>query len=419
MRAVHLLRKYNPSEWGGTETAIHGLFSGLREHQVRPLAYCPALRTGGAPDPLSADGFEITRFHACVPIWGITGEERQRLTAVSGNLVSFDLPGKLWREKEIEVIHSHALGRLGAVASCVARLRRIPFVMTIHGGLLDVTATVRATLNRRRSGLEWGKFVGALFGARGLLARADAVITCNAREAELLREANPGKRILVQPHGLPILKYSTDHRTEAREAFPDLRGRRFLLAVGRLDRVKNQRWLVRAARDIFQRHPDLVLVLAGASTDETYSRLLREDIKQEGLEDRVFFTGGMPPGDPRLIGLMQAAEAVVLPSISETFGLVILEAWASATLVISSRTSGARDLIRHGEDGWLFDLEDLRGFHEGIDMAMSQPGYRLRLAVAGAKRVREEYDCVRLAGRVKELYQELIQQKNAQCNLAR
>ena len=45
--------------------------------------------------------------------------------------------------------------------------------------------------------------------------------------------------------------------------------------------------------------------------------------------------GGLPPGDPRLIGLMQNASAVVVPSLSETFGLIIIEAWGAGAAVLS------------------------------------------------------------------------------------
>ena len=59
MRAVHLLRKFNPAEWGGTETAIQRLFDGLREHGVRPVVYCPRLEQDSVEDPLVAGGYDV------------------------------------------------------------------------------------------------------------------------------------------------------------------------------------------------------------------------------------------------------------------------------------------------------------------------------------------------------------------------
>src|SRR5260221_817423 len=99
MQVVHLLRKYNPAEWGGTETALLRLFDGLRQHGVTPVVFCPRAKNGFAADPLAESGCAVKRFRACVPIWGISPEQKKKLTAVGGNLMSFDLPVALWRQR--------------------------------------------------------------------------------------------------------------------------------------------------------------------------------------------------------------------------------------------------------------------------------------------------------------------------------
>jgi glycosyltransferase involved in cell wall biosynthesis len=207
--------------------------------------------------------------------------------------------------------------------------------------------------------------------------------------------------------------YQTDHRAKARAAFPQIRGRQVLLCVGRIDPVKNQRWLVENLPGLLQRHPDVLLAFAGASTDPAYGGSLRSRIFKLDLADRVLLTGGLPPGDPRLIGLFQEARAVLLPSVSETFGLAILEAWAAGTAVIASRTSGASTLVRHGHNGWLFDLCDARAFHEAADAALLRPELAARFAAEGMRLIRADYDCATLAGRMRDLYAQLIEERHA------
>ena len=411
MRVVHLLRKYDPTEWGGTETAIQRLFDGLRHHRVTPIAFCP--HTGkAAADPLADAGFAIKRFRACVPVWGLSRERKRQFVAVGGNLMSFDLIARLLREPEVAVMHAHTMGRLGGIALTAAGLRRLPFVLTIHGGFLDLPEPLRAGFRKsREEGWEWGRLFGALLRARRVVDDADAVITCNRKEAALLAERYPGKRIVVQPHGVPTSLFRKDHREAAREAYPAIRDRRLLMAVGRIDPVKNQRWLIEQARELFQRHPRALLILAGACTHEEYGRSLKHDIERLALQNRVLLPGGLPPGDPRLIGLFQSAEAILLPSISETFGLVILEAWAAGTCVLSSRTSGALDLVRHGENGWLFDLDDAKTFHAAVDRTLLEPELKSCLAAAGGKLASREYDTTVLAGRIKNLYADLVEEK--------
>ncbi len=332
LRVAHILRKYNPAEWGGTETAIHRLVAGLRGSGVESDVFCPRIENNSAADPLAEAGCAVKRFPAFLPVLGLSAAERRQQVAVGGNLMSLGLPISLWREPGISVIHTHALGRLGGIAAFVARRRGVPLVVTIHGGFLDLPDTLKESFRKSRRGWEWGKIFGLLLRSRRLLQQADAVLTCNPKEAALLREKFPDRRVIVQPHGVSTELYRQNCREAAREAFPQICGREMLLCVGRIDAVKNQRWLAEEAPAIFQRHPHALLVLAGACTDETYGGSLRARIRELGLENRVLLTGGLPPGNARLVGLFQEARAVLLPSVSETFGLVILEAWAAGTV---------------------------------------------------------------------------------------
>src|SRR6185503_10306233 len=111
-----------------------------------------------------------------------------------------------------------------------------------------------------------------------LLQDADAILTCNSREAALVRERFPEKRVVVQPHGVDPTPYQRDHRAEARAAFPQIIGKRVLLCLGRVDPIKNQSWLLDQLPQILERHPDALLVLAGPCTDEPYGRLIEQKI---------------------------------------------------------------------------------------------------------------------------------------------
>jgi starch synthase len=413
MQVVHLLRKYNPAEWGGTETAIRNLFDGLRRHQVASVLYCPRTDHGNGADPIAGDGYAVKRFNAYVPVWGISSQRKAAMIAVGGNLFSFGLIGSLWRERGASVMHSHTLGRLGGIALTVAQRRRLPFVVTIHGGAMDLPARMSEAMNTPRPGWEWGKLFGVLLKARELFRQADAIITCNEKEAALLRQTLPAKRIIVQSHSVQTDLYQRDHREAARAGFPQIQNRQVLLSLGRIDPVKNQGWLVEQAPEIFRRHSQAMIVMAGACTDKAYGESVKQNIRQLGLEDRVLLVGGLAPADPRLIGLLQTASAVILPSLSETFGLVILEAWGAGVPVICSRTSGASALVQHGQNGWLFDLDGPAEFQQWVDQALGKPELARQLASAGRRLIDEQHDSHVLAGRMKNLYSELIEEKHA------
>jgi len=413
LRAVHLLRKLDPTEWSGTEVAIQRLFDGFRVQGVDPIAYSPSIEGGSAADPLTRSGFEVRRFRAFVPVLGMSRQRKRQLMAVGGNLMSFDLIPALWQERRIDVIHSHTLGRLGGIALTLAKQRGVPFVVTIHGGVLDLPKRIKESFNSPPDrGWEWGKLFGLLFQAHRLFRDADAILTCNAQEAALLQRQLPGKRILVHPHGVNLEMFQRDHRAAARAAFPEIQDRQLLLSLGRIDPVKNQSWLVEQAPSIFEKHKNAMLVLAGPCTDQPYEKALLGRIAELGLEKRVRLTGGFPSDDPRLIGLLQSATALILPSLSETFGLVILEAWAACTMVLSANASGPAALIRNGQNGWLFEVEYPASFHKALDWTLAHPGLRAQMAARGGELSRE-YGVDALAGRMKALYERLIEEKNA------
>jgi alpha-maltose-1-phosphate synthase len=80
-------------------------------------------------------------------------------------------------------------------------------------------------------------------------------------------------------------------------------------------------------------------------------------------------------------------------------------------MVLSSGTSGASALIEHGRNGWLFDLEKPETFHEALERTLSHSAASREMAARGAAKVRERYSVNALAGRMKRLYEELMEAK--------
>jgi glycosyltransferase involved in cell wall biosynthesis len=107
---------------------------------------------------------------------------------------------------------------------------------------------------------------------------------------------------------------------------------------------------------------------------------------------------------------LQQAEVMLLSSVSETFGLVILEAWAAGTPVIATDASGPSALVRHGENGWLFSLSHPETFHWALDRTLDDPAHARQMAERG-RRVTEEHSVDALAARLHLLYEQLVEEK--------
>ncbi len=407
MHTAHILRKYDPLEWGGTETAVLRLLDGLRSQNVGATVYCPRLKVEREQDPFVTAGIQVQRFNSFVPVLGISADQREQLVRWGGNIMSFQLYRQLMNDP-LDVIHTHALNRLAGVGLMAARRRNLPLVVTIHGGALDLPGEVESKLTAPlRGGLEWGKIIGLLIQSRKVLEKADAILACNPREVELLSHRYPQQRVLLQQHSVPAANYAKECRSVARQAFPLITQREVILCVARLDPVKNQLWLVQQLPAMLAQHPKVLLVLAGPDTSQGYGDQVRQEVERLGLKENVLFTGPLEPGSDLLVGLMQEAKAMLLPSTSETFGLAILEAWAAGTPIISSRTSGASSLIKHQENGWLFNLDQPRDYLAALKEALAGDDDTRRVIDTARTLVRSTYDTVVAAARVKRLYEEL------------
>lgn len=410
MKVAHILRKYDPSQWAGTETYLSTLYGVLKNDYIESQFYYPERESQFINDPLRAH-HQLIPYSACVPVWGISKASKKQLKDIGGNLMSFDLPWRLWHSGA-DVIHSHTLGRLGAIGRFVANRKNIPFVITIHGGFLDLPHETEKQLTAPlKGGVEWGKIFGALLRSRQLVQDADAVIAVNQNEYQQLIDAYPGKRIELINSGIDTALYEANCKGIAYQKWPQLKEKKVLLEVGRIDPVKNQFWLLEQFVSIAKKEPQALLVFAGPVTHSDYFYRLQAKVKDEKLSERVLFTGGFAYDDPELIGLYQVADVCVLPSVAEPFGLVMLEAWAAKKPVVANRTTGSMQLVVQSQNGFLFDVSHPETFHQGIQKLLEDKKLAEKMGKQGFEKVLGHYDTKIMAKKTLKLYQEIIEQK--------
>ncbi len=142
------------------------------------------------------------------------------------------------------------------------------------------------------------------------------------------------------PNGVSLKQFSSDpasHDASVRAAL-NLRGGPVYLAVGGVETRKNTINIIRAFKNFLTMFPDAQLVIAGGASlldHSGYQSLFHSELASLGLEDQVLLTG--PVADADMPCLYRIADALVFPSVTEGFGLVVLEALATETPVIVSR----------------------------------------------------------------------------------
>jgi D-inositol-3-phosphate glycosyltransferase len=230
---------------------------------------------------------------------------------------------------------------------------------------------------------------------------ADLVVASTTEEQDqLVRHygADPSRIEIITP-GVDHTVFSPGDRGAARRHL-GLAGGPVLLFVGRLQPLKGADLAVRALDEVADRRARLVIV-GGPSGPDGPSEVaaLHALVAELGLEHRVQFVAPRP--HDQLVDYYRAADVCVVPSRTESFGLVALEAAACGTPVVAARVGGLRLLVEDGVTGHLVDERDPSAYAALIDRVLvdademgaravaRSTGYRWSIAAA---RLRRHYD---------------------------
>ena len=355
-KVAHVMRRFVPQKWGGTESVVFNLARTYIGHGMESPVFCTDMFSSPGAEPF--ESVPINRFPYVFP-WLFLGEEaKAKLRLKGGSPLSFGLFRALLREPGLTVIHAHAQHRLGGIARTVARLRGIPYVVSIHGGYLTLPDEQSQKMQDPFRGKpEWGKLFGWLLGARRVLDDADAIL-CVGRDEHAEMRRKCGDKAYYVPNGVRTDLFRNADAAAFRQHVGLRPGERLALCVSRIDYQKNQLLLVRAFARFAASRPEWKLALIGAVTVEAYRDQIQAEIRKAGLADRVLLIPGFQPDDPLLPSAYKAADLFVLPTVHEPFGIVILEAWASGVPVIASRVGGIPGFTRDGDDILLFEKND-------------------------------------------------------------
>ncbi len=217
---------------------------------------------------------------------------------------------------------------------------------------------------------------------------ADVVIASCEPEAQQLRSFYdaPPERIELAPPGVEHALFSPGDREGARAALGMGPGP-ILLFVGRIQPLKRPLVAVETLA-LLERQDARLLVVGGPSgtEGEIEYRRLQDRIQALGLADRVAL---IPPRPHHWLSTYyRAADVVVVPSRSESFGLVALEAAASGTPVVAAPVGGLRSVVVHGRTGFLVDDATPEAFAARVAALIDNPLLAVEMAMDAAERAR-------------------------------
>lgn len=292
-----------------------------------------------------------------------------------------------------DIIHAHYW--LSGIASLPVSLELgIPLVQSFH----TVAAMKDAALAERRPGPDSRPGIGRGPGpvepeirARSemfLGRQADAVIAGSSAEATVLMDhvGVPADRTWIIPPGVDLARFaptSDEAKAAVRRQLGLEPDRPLAVLAGRVQPLKGHELGLRALAELnAMRGWAPLLVVAGEATPggEGFTARLHELASELGVAGDVRFVGALHRDT--LAELLAAASVTLVPSFSETFGLVALESAAAGTPVIAYRTGGLAEAVEDGVSGLLLDTRDPRLWAMEIAALLDNHERRTRLGLA-------------------------------------
>jgi D-inositol-3-phosphate glycosyltransferase len=285
----------------------------------------------------------------------------------------------------------------------------LPLVSTFH------------TLDRVRAEAS-PEDVGAAEPARraeaevSVIGCSDAMLASCSVEAAQISELYGGEpsRIEIVAPGVNHAFFSPGHRPQARRALGLPEDGPVLLFVGRIQPLKGAGVAIEALARLESRRDAVLVVIGGPSGPGGQDELgrLHTLVEELGLGTRVRF---VPPQRHEMLSTYyRSADVCLVPSRSESFGLVALEAAACGTPVVASAVGGLRTLVDHGRTGFLVEGRDPASFAGFVAEVLVDPRSAGDLAINAAARARV-YTWSGAAARLRALYAELTDRQLVDC----
>ncbi|KRE53004.1 D-inositol-3-phosphate glycosyltransferase [Phycicoccus sp. Soil748] len=299
-----------------------------------------------------------------------------------------DLPGQLCAfaagvmrtgahapEDHYSLVHSHywLSGQVGWLA---ADRWQVPLVHTMH--------TMARVKNLHLAGGDDPEPSGREIGEVQVVEAADRLIANTSGERSELIElyAAEPEKVVVVPPGVDLTLFSPGDQRQARAQVGLPLDAKVLLFVGRIQPLKAPEVLVQAAAELLARHPHwrgelVVAVLGGPSgSGLAHPQSLQELATGLGVQGQVRFVPPVPRTE--LAQWYRAADLVAVPSYSESFGLVAVEAQACGTPVVAARVGGLPSAV--GEAGVLVDGHDIPVWADALEGLLVDPETRKALS---------------------------------------
>jgi len=382
---------------GGMNVYVRELVSSLAQAGVRSTVF--TRRDGlDLPDVVDVEpGFRVVHIDA-----GPADLPKERLPEVVGAFTDGVL-AHLRSHDDVDAIHAN-YWLSGVAGHTLKHALDIPLVSTFHT-LARVKAETGDAEPQRRIDAEVA-----------VMRCSDAITASCPAEAQQLERLYdmPPERIQLVPPGVIHAFFSPGDRRGAQRALglhDD--GHPVLLFVGRIQPLKGVDVAIAALAEVTHDDAELLIVGGPSGPDGHAEAAKAHALADElGVGDRITWVDPQP--HYRLASYYRAADVCVVPSRSESFGLVALEAAACGVPVVAAAVGGLRTLVEHGRTGYLVEDRDPTMFARSIDRLLRDPVRAAAMGEAAAAHARG-FTWSTTAARLRRLYADLTTRALVDC----
>lgn len=302
----------------------------------------------------------------------------------------------LFRREKFDIVHTHT-AKAGALGRIAAKLAGVPVVVhTPHGH--NLYGYFSPAFSRIILSIE-----------RMLTKFSDRIIALTAlekRDYETFRVAPPEKISLIY-QGLEIdnSASTSKDREDVRKELGLASDAKVVGMVSRLEPVKGPEYFVEAARFVLENFPDTKFLMVG---DGSLRKDLENKISALGLKDKFVVTGWRD--DVRR--MLSACDILVLPSLNEAVGIVLIEAQAEGVPVVASNVGGIPEIIKDRETGLLVRPADPEELARAVNSLLADDKKRSEMALAGRNWVKGRFEAHAMAREVSALYLNIFRKKD-------
>jgi len=390
MRILHISPSYYPAfKYGGPIHSIHLLNKALVSKGVR----IDVVTTNAGLDNIN---------DIVLNQWDSVDRVRVKRLRYSG-YEHYNFSPQLLREtmsiKTYDLAHITSTWNFPVLAGSLAcMLWGRPYIISPRGALSDEAIHLR-TANLKR--------IYFSMIAKQYLKKAAAVHFTTVDEQTRSHHLLTNSKSFVVPNGIDLSEYADIGNEYIPDILKELRGKKAILFLGRLNPIKGLDILVEAFKRIADEYQDVLLIMAGPDSDG-YGATVKGWLIDAGILARVIFTG-MIRGKDKL-SIIKHSSLLILPSYSENFGMSAVEAMACGVPIVISNKVGIYREVEENRAGVIVETTPGSLYH-GIKVLLDNEAFKEELAANGKKMVAEYYDIDKVADKMIGVYEGLI--KNA------